>query len=166
MVGAGRRRDAGRSGGSRLFRPGNYLSLARRRAESTRKAVWTPETGQEWSGTRLAFELEAQGATTLVRFTHAGWARASDYFVSCNTTWGGLMFRLKAAAEGRAPGLFSLRIASHTETVDEIGPAADACIIRPADHADNRIVSLCVNGVACCVRIVCHLLAFQTEAAS
>jgi hypothetical protein len=72
--------------------------------EPTRKAVWECETGQEWSGTRLVFELEAQGETTLVRFTHAGWARASEFFVSCNTTWGGLMFRLKAAAEGRAPG--------------------------------------------------------------
>ena len=72
--------------------------------EAMRKAVWACETGQEWSGTRLVFELEAQGAMTLVRFRHAGWGRASDFFVSCNTTWGGLMFRLKAAAEGRAPG--------------------------------------------------------------
>ncbi len=31
-----------------------------------------------------------------------------DYFVSCNTTWGELMFRLNAAAEGKTPGpLFS-----------------------------------------------------------
>lgn len=72
--------------------------------ETARKAVWECETGQEWSGTRLAFELEVQGATTLTRFTHSGWRRATDFFVSCNTTWGGLMFRLKAAAEGRAPG--------------------------------------------------------------
>ena len=72
--------------------------------EPTRKAVWQCETGQEWSGTRLVFDLEVQGTTTLVRFTHAGWARATEFFVSCNTTWGGLMFRLKAAAEGRAPG--------------------------------------------------------------
>jgi hypothetical protein len=72
--------------------------------EPMRKTVWQCETGQEWSSTRLMFDLEAQGATTLVRFTHAGWAKASEFFVSCNTTWGGLMFRLKAAAEGRAPG--------------------------------------------------------------
>ncbi len=72
--------------------------------EPPRKAVWVCETGQEWSGTRLVFELEVQSAMTLVRFMHAGWGRASDFFVSCNTTWGELMFRLKAAAEGRAPG--------------------------------------------------------------
>ena len=72
--------------------------------EPMRKTVWQCETGQEWSSTRLMFDLEPQGATTLVRFTHAGWAKASEFFVSCNTTWGGLMFRLKAAAEGRNPG--------------------------------------------------------------
>ena len=32
----------------------------------------------------------------------------ADYFVACNTTWGELMLRLKAAAEGKNPGpLFS-----------------------------------------------------------
>jgi len=36
-----------------------------------------------------------------VRFTHAGWESETDYFVSCTTTWGELMFRLKAAAEGK-----------------------------------------------------------------
>ena len=77
--------------------------------EGGRKAVWQCETGEEWKGTRLVFELEAQGKTTLVRFTHAGWARASEFFVSCNTTWGGLMFRLRAAAEGKGQGPLFLR---------------------------------------------------------
>jgi hypothetical protein len=72
--------------------------------EAGAKAEWRIESGQEWAGTRLLFELEPRKAATLVRFEHAGWAAATEYFVSCNTTWGGLMFRLKAAAEGRAPG--------------------------------------------------------------
>lgn len=72
--------------------------------EDGRKAVWQIETGQEWSGTQLVFALEARKTGTLVRFTHAGWATASEYFVSCNTTWGALMYRLKAAAEGKASG--------------------------------------------------------------
>ncbi len=71
---------------------------------SSRKATWRCETGEEWKGTQLIFELEKRGAATLLRFTHAGWQRASEYFVSCNTTWGGLMFRLRAAAAGRSPG--------------------------------------------------------------
>lgn len=64
---------------------------------------WVCESGDEWSGTHLGFRLEATNAGTLLRFTHAGWRAETDYFVSCNTTWGELMFRLKAAAEGKNP---------------------------------------------------------------
>jgi hypothetical protein len=72
------------------------------------RAEWVCESGQEWSGTRIAFHLEAAKSGTLLRFTHADWQAASDYFVSCNTTWGELMFRLKGAVEDKAPGpLFS-----------------------------------------------------------
>jgi hypothetical protein len=72
--------------------------------ENARRVEWLCETGDEWSGTRLLFAFEGQGAGTLVRFTHAGWRSASPYFISCNTVWGELMFRLKAAAEGGSPG--------------------------------------------------------------
>jgi uncharacterized protein YndB with AHSA1/START domain len=70
---------------------------------------WLCETGQEWSGTQLQFHLVAAGSGTLVRFTHAEWQSETDYFVSCTTVWGELMFRLKAAAEGkpRGPRFFS-----------------------------------------------------------
>jgi uncharacterized protein YndB with AHSA1/START domain len=68
------------------------------------EAEWACVTGQEWSGTRLLFRLEARGAQTLLRFTHADWAADTDYFVSCTTTWGELMFRLKSAAEGKSRG--------------------------------------------------------------
>jgi hypothetical protein len=73
-----------------------------------RQAHWLCQSGKEWSGTRLHFDLAEQKGQTLVRFTHADWQAETDYFVACNTTWGELMFRLKAAAEGKAPGpLFS-----------------------------------------------------------
>jgi hypothetical protein len=62
------------------------------------------ETGAEWSGTRLIFHLEPAGSGTLVRFIHAGWQAETAYFISCNTVWGELMFRLKAAAEGKPRG--------------------------------------------------------------
>jgi uncharacterized protein YndB with AHSA1/START domain len=68
------------------------------------RAEWRCETGKEWDGTRIAFHLEAAAGGTLLRFTHADWAAETDYFISCNTTWGELMFRLKGAAEGHAPG--------------------------------------------------------------
>jgi hypothetical protein len=65
---------------------------------------WMCETGDEWSGTRLLFRLEDAGGGTRMRFTHAGWRSETDYFVSCTTTWGELMYRLKAAAEGKSRG--------------------------------------------------------------
>lgn len=44
-----------------------------------------------------------------MRFAHADWKAETDYFASCNTTWGELMYRLKAAAEGKTPRpLFSM----------------------------------------------------------
>ena len=39
-----------------------------------------------------------------MRFTHAEWQAETDYFVSCTTVWGELMFRLKAVAEGKPRG--------------------------------------------------------------
>jgi hypothetical protein len=69
---------------------------------------WRCETGQEWTGTRIRFHLEAGETGTLLRFTHADWKAASDYFISCNTAWGELMYRLKAVAQDKTPGpLFS-----------------------------------------------------------
>jgi hypothetical protein len=68
------------------------------------QAEWACATGDEWSGTHIIFRLESAGSGTLLRFTHAGWRSETDYFVSCNTTWGELMYRLKAAAEGKSRG--------------------------------------------------------------
>src|SRR5260370_529476 len=66
------------------------------------QAEWVCETGEEWSGTHIDFRLEDRGAATVLKFTHGAWQSETDYFVSCNTTWGELMFRLKAAAEGKS----------------------------------------------------------------
>jgi hypothetical protein len=68
------------------------------------RAHWLCDSGKEWNGTRLLFDLMEQNGRTQLRFTHAGWAAETDYFVACNTTWGELMFRLKLAAEGKTPG--------------------------------------------------------------
>ena len=68
------------------------------------EAEWICETGDEWNGTHIVFRLEGRASGTLMRFTHGGWRSETDYFTSCNTTWGELMFRLKAAAEGKSHG--------------------------------------------------------------
>jgi len=67
-------------------------------------AEWVCDTGDEWNGTHILFKLEEIKIGTKLLFTHAGWRAETDYFTSCNTTWGELMYRLKAAAEGKSPG--------------------------------------------------------------
>jgi uncharacterized protein YndB with AHSA1/START domain len=82
------------------------LQLAR--GIEPREAEWRCVSGREWNGTRLVFELRDDKGKTFLRFSHAGWESETEYFVMCTTTWGELMYRLKAAAEGKSPGpLFS-----------------------------------------------------------
>lgn len=58
----------------------------------------------EWTGTRLVWELAPEEGGTALRFTHAGWRSPTPYFASCNSMWGSLMFRLKDYVEGKRPG--------------------------------------------------------------
>jgi len=69
------------------------------RTESPHDIRWLCETGHEWAGTELVFRLQPKGQQTLVGFSHERWTEATPYFVSCNTVWGHLMFKLKHAAE-------------------------------------------------------------------
>lgn len=91
-----------------FFHRASVYRLRRQIDKPPTEVEWRCETGQEWTGTRIRFRLEAGEAGTLLRFAHADWQTSSDYFVSCNTAWGELLYRLKAAAQGKAPGpLFS-----------------------------------------------------------
>ncbi|HXW61199.1 MAG TPA: SRPBCC domain-containing protein [Candidatus Acidoferrales bacterium] len=87
-----------------FFNRTTVYRLTRTRVLPPREAEWLCSTGQEWTGTRLWFQLTPSRSGTLVRFTHADWKDETDYFVSCTTVWGELMFRLKSAAEGRPRG--------------------------------------------------------------
>lgn len=70
--------------------------------------TWFCLTGQEWSGTRINFRLTPNKEHCLLRFSHLDWQAETEYFTTCNTTWGELLYRLKAAAEGKPRGpLFS-----------------------------------------------------------
>jgi hypothetical protein len=69
-----------------------------------RQAHWVCQSGKKWSGTRLLFDLAEQKDQTLLRFTHANWQAATDYFRACTPTWGELMLRIKATPEGISPG--------------------------------------------------------------
>ena len=58
----------------------------------------------EWNGTTLNWSIAPDGSGSVLRFTHGGWKSASDMFAICNSTWGELMYRLKAYLEGANPG--------------------------------------------------------------
>lgn len=98
--------EAGSNGTVELgfFNRATVYRLERSRMWPPHEAEWLCSMGTEWSGTKLWFELTPNRNGTLVRFTHADWKDETDYFVSCTTVWGELMFRLKAAAEGQPRG--------------------------------------------------------------
>jgi hypothetical protein len=87
-----------------FFRRSTVYRLRLTTDEPPAHAEWTCETGAEWSGTKIVFRLEGRGSGSVAQFNHAGWQSETDYFVACNTTWGELMYRLKAAAEGKTRG--------------------------------------------------------------
>ncbi len=91
-----------------FFKRATVYRLKLAKVQSPVQAEWRCVSGQEWNGTRVVFELVGEGGKSQVRFTHADWKDETDYFVLCTTTWGELMYRLKATAEGKGPGpLFS-----------------------------------------------------------
>ena len=92
-----------------FFNKATLYRLRLKRGKPPAQAEWVCETGDEWNGTRIDFNLEANKSGTLLRFTHGGWRSETEYFISCNTTWGELMYRLKAAAEGHPRGPLFLR---------------------------------------------------------
>jgi hypothetical protein len=55
----------------------------------------------EWTNTRLAWELTDVGGETDVQFTHAGWKSAAGTLPLYNTTWGALLYRLRAHCTGK-----------------------------------------------------------------
>ena len=71
---------------------------------SAARTAWRCETGKEWEGTDLVFTIQPQAKGVVLDSIHANWRDATPYFVSCTTTWGGLMFRIRSAAEGQPAG--------------------------------------------------------------
>jgi uncharacterized protein YndB with AHSA1/START domain len=92
-----------------FFNRTTIYTLTPRESVTASLASWRCDTGQEWTGTQLRFVLTPADGATLLQFTHADWQAATEYFRMCNTTWGELMYRLKAVAEGRSPGPLFLK---------------------------------------------------------
>lgn len=41
----------------------------------------------DWIGTRVRFELEPDGDTTMLRFAHTGWSSATPHYRTSNCCW-------------------------------------------------------------------------------
>jgi uncharacterized protein YndB with AHSA1/START domain len=73
--------------------------------EPGRQVVWTCHgDNPEWVGTTLTWNIEPNDGGSLLRFTQSGWKQMTDMVATCNSTWGELMYRLKASAEGKTLG--------------------------------------------------------------
>jgi len=84
------------------FKFGDRYHTAMRVAmlEPHAKVEWECVAGdEEWIGTRVRFDLEAEGDQTLMRFFHSGWREATDFFASCNYNWGYYLSSLKSYCE-------------------------------------------------------------------
>jgi uncharacterized protein YndB with AHSA1/START domain len=58
--------------------------------------LWECMAGpDDWLGTRVTFQLSESAGKTLIRFEHAGWKNANDFFAGCTFTWGRYMESLR-----------------------------------------------------------------------
>jgi uncharacterized protein YndB with AHSA1/START domain len=58
-----------------------------------------PDPKHEWVGTDLLFELEPEGANTVLRFSHRRWPEGSDYIRHCSMKWATYLLGLKRLLE-------------------------------------------------------------------
>ena len=57
--------------------------------EAGRKAVWKCTAGiDDWIGTEITFDIQPSDSGSILRFSHAGWEEASDFYAHCNCKWG------------------------------------------------------------------------------
>ena len=49
----------------------------------------------DWIGTKICFSLDGHDGKTRVRFEHAGWKEANDFFGQCSFAWGRYMESLR-----------------------------------------------------------------------
>ena len=101
-------KDVTKKAGGRIdigfFDRSTVYSFQLKKTSKPRYVEWLCRSKEEeWNGTRILFDLKKgeSNAETILRFSHAGWKARTEYFVSCNTVWGELMFRLKSVAENR-----------------------------------------------------------------
>ena len=64
------------------------------------RVAWRCVAGpDEWVGTRITFDLRAEGDETVVLFTHRGWREPVEFMSHCSTKWGYFLLSLKHVLE-------------------------------------------------------------------
>jgi uncharacterized protein YndB with AHSA1/START domain len=53
----------------------------------------------EWTGTKISFDLEEKSGDTILRFAHEGWKAPTDMYAVCNYHWALFMKSLKSFCE-------------------------------------------------------------------
>ena len=56
-------------------------------------------SGDEWVGTEVFFELQAERDATVVRFSHRRWLEATDFLRVCSMKWAVYLVSLKKLVE-------------------------------------------------------------------
>ncbi|MGH7531728.1 MAG: SRPBCC family protein [Gemmatimonadales bacterium] len=87
-----------------FFGRGTVFRLRPQTFLAPNQTSWQCESGEEWAGTSITFVTGPHATGSVLRLTHGGWAAESDLFIAANTTWGALLHRLRAVAEGRELG--------------------------------------------------------------
>ncbi len=84
-----------------------------RRVESGRAIEWEIiEADEDWTGTRVSFELAPEGAGTRVRFAHTGWQNANAHFRTSSFCWAMYLRIMKRFVESGETVRFGARLSA------------------------------------------------------
>jgi hypothetical protein len=65
-----------------------------------RRVLWQVVGGpQEWIGTRISYDLKAEGDYSIVLFRHQDWKEPVEFMHHCSTKWGIFLMSLKSLLE-------------------------------------------------------------------
>ena len=69
--------------------------------QPARRVLWQVVDGpEEWIGTKVSFELKADGDFTAVLFKHQGWKAPVEFMHHCSTKWATYLLSMKSLLEG------------------------------------------------------------------
>lgn len=96
-----------RAGGKAVFGFGRKATTFRMTVDALepgKRVVLTCQgEPEEWNGTLLTWAIAPQQQGSVLRFTHGNWRAVTEMACFCNSTWGELMYRIKAYAETGVP---------------------------------------------------------------